>query len=335
MTIDLAGANTQAGDISYLIGYAQSLPDTDMSKIAVAGYSWGGLAALFAAARDNRIDALVSLDGSLRYFPALVKQSGDVQPEHMALPLLAFTQGEISLEDEQRYFKDASQGPDVLNAWTHGDLITVHMLGLAHVEFSSTNQRNESMWKLVSLKNDYQREDGITGYALMARYTLQFLDAYLKHDASALAYLQQTPAQHGIPAHTITVNFRPAEGAPASIDTYRDALGRQGFAHAVEVYASMQKENPDFKLDETAIDDWAQRLIAEDHVPEAVALLKLNVHNHPDSDSAYRSLGEAYARQGNQSLARASYQHALEKNPHDSDAIQDLKELQSQSSAKK
>ena len=55
MTADVAGANAQARDISLLIGYAQSLPDTEMSEIAVAGFSMGGISNLFAAARDNRI----------------------------------------------------------------------------------------------------------------------------------------------------------------------------------------------------------------------------------------------------------------------------------------
>jgi dienelactone hydrolase len=68
MTGDLAGIDAQARDISFLIGYAQTLSNTDMSKIAVAGFSWGGISDLFAAARDNRIDALVAFDGSLRYF---------------------------------------------------------------------------------------------------------------------------------------------------------------------------------------------------------------------------------------------------------------------------
>ena len=60
MTSDLAGINAQAGDISFLVGYAQTLPNTDMSGVAVAGFSWGGLSNLFAAARDNRIHALVA-----------------------------------------------------------------------------------------------------------------------------------------------------------------------------------------------------------------------------------------------------------------------------------
>ena len=40
MTGDLAGIDAQAHDISFLIGYAHTLPNTDMSKIAVAGFSW-------------------------------------------------------------------------------------------------------------------------------------------------------------------------------------------------------------------------------------------------------------------------------------------------------
>ena len=59
-THDLAGVDAQARDISFLIGYAQTLSNTDMSEVGVVGFSWGGISNLFAAARDNRIDALVA-----------------------------------------------------------------------------------------------------------------------------------------------------------------------------------------------------------------------------------------------------------------------------------
>ena len=97
MTSDLAGIYAQARDISFLIGYAQTLPDTDTSEIAVAGFSWGGISNLFAAARDNRIDALVALDGSMRYYAGLVKQAGDVRPDQMAIPMLYFTAGKLQV----------------------------------------------------------------------------------------------------------------------------------------------------------------------------------------------------------------------------------------------
>jgi dienelactone hydrolase/predicted negative regulator of RcsB-dependent stress response len=332
MTGDVAGINAQALDISFLIGYAQTLPNADLSKVAVAGFSWGGISNLFAAARDNRIDALVALDGSMRYFPGLVKQAGDVHPEQMTIPLLYFAQGEITLEDQARYFTDASknEGPNVLNAWTHGDLITVHMLGLVHVEHSSMYQRNEDVWRgyAADHKADYEREDGITGYAWIARYTLQFLDAYLRHDAAALAYLKKTPAENGVPRHLLSVNYRPAKGLPASFETFRAEVGRQGFDHAADVYAAIQKEKSDFKLDQQAINSWSYELMSDNHLPEAIDLLKLNVQIYPDSGNAYESLGEAYMKSGQKQLAIESYTKSLEKDPTNENAKQKLKELE-------
>ena len=81
MTDDLDGTDAQARDISFLITYAKTLPDTDLSEVAVVSWSWGGISSLFAATRDPRIDALVEMDGSMLYYPGLVKRAGLIQSE--------------------------------------------------------------------------------------------------------------------------------------------------------------------------------------------------------------------------------------------------------------
>jgi tetratricopeptide (TPR) repeat protein len=330
MTNDLTGIDAQARDISFLIGYAQTLPNTDMSELAVAGFSWGGISNLFAAARDNRIDALVALDGSMRYYPGLVKAAGDVHPDQMAIPLLFFAQGGMTLEDQARYLNGPdNQGPSVLNAWTHGDFVLVRMLGFVHVEHSSMYQRNEDIWKKFPEEQiaDYGREDGIVGYAWIARYTLHFLDAYLKHDAASMAWLKKTPAENGAPKHFLSVSYRPAKGVPATLDAFRAELGRQGFDHAEDIYAAMQKESPDFKLKESAINYWGYELMADNHLPEAIDILKLNVKIYPDSGNVYDSLGEAFMKSGQKQLAIDNYKKSLEKDPSNDNARQKLKEL--------
>ncbi len=329
MTADLAGINAQAQDISFLIGYAKTLRNTDISEIAVAGFSWGGISNLFAAARDNRIKALVALDGSMRYYPGLVKQA-DLHPEQLTIPLLFFTATGLSLEDQARYLADAKNvGPSVLNGWIHGDLVIVHMLGLVHTEFSSVYQRNEDVWKRRSQEpaDDYGREDGIVGYAWVARYTLQFLNAYLKHDPPAMAYLKNTPAQNSVPRHVLTVKFRAAKGLAPSLDCFRAEIGRQGFSHAGDIYAAIQKENSDFKLDENALDSWSQDLISRNYLLEATELLKLNAQIHPESGNAYFSLAEAYAKSGQKQLAVENYNKALQKDPDNESVKQKLMEL--------
>jgi tetratricopeptide (TPR) repeat protein len=331
MTNDLTGVNAQARDISFLIGYAQTLPNTDMSELAVAGFSWGGISNLFAAARDNRIDALVALDGSMRYYPGLVKMAGDVHPEQMSIPLLFFAQGDMTLEDQARYLTGPdNQGPSVLNAWTHGDFVLVRMLGLVHVEHSSMYQRNEDVWKNFPEEQiaDYGREDGIVGYAWIARYTLHFLDAYLKHDTTSMAWLKKTAAENGAPQHFLWATYRPAKGLPPTLDAFRAELGRQGFDHAEDIYAAMQKQSPDFKLDESSVNSWGYDLMADNRLPEAIDIFKLNAKNYPDSGNVYDSLGEAYMKSGQKQLAIDNYKKSLEKDPSNGNAKQKLKELQ-------
>jgi len=331
MTHDVAGIEAQASDISFLIGYASTLPDVDMSEIAVGGFSWGGISNLFAASRDNRIKALFALDGSMRYFPGLIKQSGYARPDQMTIPLLFFTQGETTLEQQEAAISDPdrSTGRNALNEWTHGDLMTVHMMGLTHGEFSSMFQRDENFWKESAghMKADYTRADGITGYAWVARYTLHFADAYLKHDAAAMEWLKKTPAENGAPPHFLLATFRAGTGAPATLDSFREELHSKGFDHAAEIYAAFQKQDPGFKLDEEFINEWGYDLMHADHLPEALEIFKLNVTLHPDSANAYDSLGEAYMKAGDKQQAIENYRKSLEKNPENENAKEKLKDL--------
>ncbi len=317
-THDVAGASAQAQDISFLIGYAHTLADADTSEAAVVGFSWGGLSNLFAAAHDNRIKALVALDGSMRYFPGLVKQAGDVAPEKMTIPLLFF-KGQTSLEDQaQLEATFNSGGPSVLNAWTHGDLISVEMLGFFHPEFLSMSQRNERLWQLDfprwQEESDYGRADGIIGYARVARYTQKFLDAYLKHDAPALSYLKNKPSENGVPSHVMAVKFRGAVPPPASFDSFKAEVGRRGFERASQVYASIQKQELNFKLDTGALSSWTYALLVAGHPLEATDIAKLNVQLFP-SGPAYSALGEAYAKSGQKDAAIDCYRRALEMTP--------------------
>lgn len=222
MTDDLPGIDTQARDISFLISYAKTLPDADLSKVAVAAWSWGGISSLFAAARDPRIDALVAMDGSMRYYPGLVQRAADVRPDRMTLPLLFFTRGYLSLEDWDGFNEDGKLGPNVLNQWIHGDLLAVHMLGMSHPEFSSMIERKHDTKRFAKNQTaDYDRDDANTSYAWVVRYTVNFLDAYLKHDAAAAAFLKRTPAENGVPRHFMAASFRPAQksGSPSGTGT--------------------------------------------------------------------------------------------------------------------
>jgi dienelactone hydrolase len=330
-TDDVAGTDEQARDISFLIAFARTLPAADMSKIAVVGFSWGGIANLFAAARDDRIGALIALDGSMRYYPGVVASAKDVHPEEMTIPLLYF-EGQHTLEDVARLQRDEpiAAGPNVLNEWTHGDLMTVQMLGLFHPEFISLGQRNELLWKdeAAQLQEaDYTRADGISAYGWVVRYTRAFLDDYLKHDVTATSFLRNTPAENGVPAHVMGVTFRAATHASPSFAAFRVRVGQDGFDHAAEIYTAVRKEQPDFHLTPEAVDSWAYQLAADRHFAEAVDISRLVVQLDDSSSAAFTHLGEMYTKAGQQQEAIVSYERALEKDTANVMAKQGLEQL--------
>jgi hypothetical protein len=142
--------------------------------------------------------------------------AGDVHPERMTIPLLFFTAENANfLEDFDKHHNGPPSdiaGPNVLNAWIHGDLLTVNMVGMAHPEFSSMFQRRESAQRFAENQvADYGRDDANTSHAWVALYMLHFVNAYLKHDASAKAFLGRNPAENGVPKHFMSIRFRPAQ----------------------------------------------------------------------------------------------------------------------------
>lgn len=223
MTDDIEGINAEARDISFLVTYTSELPQADVSEVAVVSWSWGGISSLFAAARDPRIHALSELDGSMRYFPGLVQKAGDVHPNEMKIPLLFFAANSSMLMEALDSYYDGPPedivGPSVLNAWRQADLFSVKMLGMSHPEFCSMCQRRKTAKDYAEDEvADYGRDDTNTGYAWVARYTLEFLDGSLKNDASAKAFLVRNPAENGVPRHTMGITFRAA-GTPGKEPT--------------------------------------------------------------------------------------------------------------------
>ena len=321
-THDIAGIEPQARDISFLAGFAHALPNADITRIAAAGFSWGGICNIVAAARDARIGALVCLDGSVRFSPGLLRQLVDVIPEQMSIPLLSISQGQWTPE-EKALIHDAfpsHAGADVLNAWTHGDLMTVYLLGFGHGDHSSMAQRNEDELRLGreiyrARKVDYGREEGITGYAWLARYTLEFLNAYLKQDARGVAFLNNTPVANGAPPRLMSASFRPAAGAAISFDSFRTALYREGYERAAQVYARFRAARADFDLGEQVLSTWAEELGDVGGLLEAIAVLELSAQLNPESGAVYLQLGDCYRRTGRESAAVEQYRRAMQKKP--------------------
>ncbi|HKW36026.1 MAG TPA: dienelactone hydrolase family protein [Candidatus Acidoferrum sp.] len=323
---DLAGIDAQALDISFLISYANSLPDTDSSKVAVVSFSWGGISSLFAATRDPRIQVLAEMEGSMRYYPGLVASAGDIHPAQLKLPLLFFTANRLNyIEDFDADHGPLNEGRSVLNEWTHGDVTTVNMVGMSHPEFSSMFQRmqNPDIFPGDQVA-DYGREDANTSYSWVALYVLQFLNAYVKHDAAAKEFLGRTTAKNGVPKHIMEIKFRPKSFA----EIMRSAA-RMGEESAWKTFQSFAADPMHRYMtgEEKTINRLGYAFLKEKDPSSAVVLFKLNTEAYPDSANAWDSLGDGYEATNDIQDARMAYARSVELNPGNEHAKGELAKL--------
>jgi tetratricopeptide (TPR) repeat protein len=72
---------------------------------------------------------------------------------------------------------------------------------------------------------------------------------------------------------------------------------------------------------------WAYDLMAENHLPEATDLLKLDVQLFPGSANAFGSLREAYMKSGQGQRAIGNYTKSLALNPTNDHAKEQLEVL--------
>jgi dienelactone hydrolase len=325
MTHDLEGAEAQVADIGFLTAFARTLPQADMDKLAVVGYSWGGMANILAAAKDNRIGALVSLDGSVRYFPSLVKEAKYVTPTSVTVPLLYIAAQPSAIEEIIAYKQDISGS--LLNQLKYNDWHRLTMQPMVHANFTSEYQRFalDTGWGFAN----YTRAETSLAYSWMARYVQRFLDATLKHDTSALSFIDNKPDANGVPAHWATMQHHRANGQAPTLESFAAALGKLGFDHAAEVYRDFEKRDAAFKLSEEDLRHWGYQLLMADHNQQAIGAFKLVTVLFPASSNAFDCLGEAYQQNKEIEPAIENYARSLELDASNDNAVQHLKVLRS------
>jgi len=327
MASDLEGAETQAADIAFLIRYAHSLPHADPKRIALAGYSWGGLANVLAAAKDRRIKALIDLDGSVRAYPELVAAAKYVSPANLHMPMLFVGGSPASIEQLAQRGKPVS---GFLNDVKYTDLYKLTMYPMQHFAFSSTYLR----FAPDTMFDQYPRADVNRAYGWVAEYVRHFLDAYLKEDGAAKIWLASTPASHGMPAYAVTLDVRPAAPMPPSRTELAAELSRRGFEHAHAAYQILRARDKTFMLPEPELNAWGYSLLLAGQQRQAVEIFRLVTLVYPDSANAFDSLAESYEQVGNKTAAIKHYRRSLELNPDNKNAQQRLGHLGASSEAR-
>jgi len=325
MTSDLEGLETQVADIAWLIGHARSLPGADTERVAVVGFSWGGLSNVLAAAKDDRIKAIVSLDGSVRGTREFVDGGKDaaqyVTPSRVAIPMLFVGRRPPTIEELNRSEVDTRFS--FLNTLRYSDLYISVMLPMKHMDFSSYSVRVGREGSF----GDYTRSEIALAHSWAARYALRFLDAHIKGDATSLAFLNNTPAANGAPPHMILTDVRRNGGkAPPTLENFVTRLNSEGFERAIPLYQEFVAQGASFKLGPNEIYGWGSDLESMERYAQAREIFRLGVHLQPNEAFLVECLGEMQAKSGQMAEAVRSYRRVLELNPQHAAATAFVKE---------
>jgi len=321
MTDDLEGVEAQAADILWLASYASTIPGADLHQLAAVGFSWGGLANVIAASHSARIKALVSLDGSVRSYPHLL--TGSVTPATTAVPMLSIGSRPQSLETLNE--REKSTALSFLNKMVYSDVYLADMQPMEHANFAASNLRIGNMAYV-----DYSREEVRVATGWTARYVKAFLDAYLKQDAAAKAFLQATPTANGVPAHMMSMKVRPASATPPSRTAFVAEFKRRQFKDAVAIYDDMRKKEPGFRMIGSEFNMLGYEMLGKKNPQGAIELFKLGIVLEPRWGDIQDSLGEAYEAAGEPALALAAYERALVLNPNIPSSAARVKALRKQ-----
>ncbi|MCP5102632.1 MAG: tetratricopeptide repeat protein [bacterium] len=325
---DLAGTEAQARDILYLLGYMKDFPGVDYTKIAVMGFSWGGMSNMLAAARDTRINAAVCLDGSIaynKYYDEMITKSLYYKPDKITIPVLFMRSKRIPDEIMKKYGAPVQKSAKFYDLLKYSDAYFIRFNHMMHGDFCSTFLNFMEYKGTDNLESSQQEVND--SYNLMCKYAHTFLDAYIKGDAAALKYMSNPPKENGIADGTIAKQFKKGLKLAPSFGEFISRVREAGFDKIAGVYTEIKKDFPGYTLVEDRLTDLAYDLFPGKDLGKLLPLLKFTVELFPKSSYGYYGLGEIYALTGDKEAAVKALEKSIELNPRSRMAKKKLEEL--------
>lgn len=317
---------TQARDILFLIKEAQIMEQVDAEKIATMGFSFGGLSNVLAQMQNEHIDATICLDGSVKYQYDTLKQSPFFDLNKVDVPFIHMAQKEIPKEVLETDNIDPSLNTDFLfyDEITKSDAYKLQFNELTHLNFNSLSILFEHRDK----RQDSSDVQIMSSYQLLTTYVLNFLNAYLKKDAQALAYLQESPESKSASVGHISVEMKKALPVVFDFNDFHDMAIAQDYNHLKALHKKVLSEHPLVEIPEGKLNYIGLQLAYHKDLEASIRLYKFAVYLYPTSGNLYDSLAETYMLQGDTKNAITSFKKSLTLDPENENAILKLKTLE-------
>ena len=317
---------TQARDIEFLISEGSQYPQVDQNKIATMGFSFGGLSHVLSQMRNAKIKAIVSLDGSIKYQYATLKKSPFVSIGKVDVPFLHMAQKDIPAKvlAEDKIDSALNYRFEFYDELLHSTAFSLKFHNLTHSYFSTLGVLFQSRDR----RQDKTNMEIMESYRWMAVYALNFLEAYIKEDKKAMAFLENDPAMNGIPHGIISKRQKPAKAKKLTFEDFNNLALNKSYMGLDVLCDSLLIADPQFKFEEGKLNNLGLQLLFNRNTSShGIAVLNLATRLYPQSANLFDSLGEAYLFTGQKALARKAFKTSLDLDKQNQNAIQRLSEL--------
>lgn len=318
---------TQARDIEFLVKEIQKDPNASLDKIATMGFSFGGLSNILAAVRNRNIKAVVSLDGSIKYQYPTLKKSLFYSVEKFDVPFIHFAQKDIPemVLREDKIDSALNNRFDFYDSLTYSQAYRFKFHHLTHSYFSTLGV----LFGERDTRQDKSDPEIMASHRLMASYTLDFLNAFLKNNEESLAVLYEGIGSGSAQEKLTTKQAKYPKEKPFSFEDFNEAAQQSGYRNLDKVYGDIHSKHPSFKPEEWKLNNLGLQLAFDPKNPQrSIEVFVFATKLYPESANLFDSLGEIYLLLKDEEKAMANFKKSLQLNPQNSNATERLKQLE-------
>ncbi|MEX0290050.1 MAG: alpha/beta hydrolase [Flavobacteriaceae bacterium] len=317
---------TQSRDVEFLLKEIHRYKNVDLDKIALMGFSFGGLSNAITVMKNKSIKALVSLDGTERYNYSVLAKSPYFDLDKFDIPYIHFAQKDIPEEVlvSDKIPVELNYKFQLYDSIQFSNAHSYKFHHLTHSYFSSYG---------VLFANRDKRQDKsdteiMASYKILTNYTLQFLNATLKNEPEAMKFIEKSPQINGFSKDLISKKMKKSLAKSFDYRDFNDLALQQEYRDLVPLYKKILVEHPNLKLEEGMLNMLGLWLSFNPETTEqGVNVFLLALHIYPNSANLYDSLAEAHLYNKDYESARTNFRKSLELNPQNQNAINRLEQL--------
>lgn len=318
---------TQSRDVELLLTEINKYETVNRDKIALMGFSFGGLSNAITAMKKKSISAIVSLDGTERYNYAVLEKSPYFDLDKFTTPYIHFAQKEIPKEVllSDNISAELNSTFQLYDSLKYSNNYSYRFNDLTHSYFSSFG---------VLFANRDKRQDKsdakiMSSYKILSEHTLQFLNATLRNEKYGKEFIENSPDKNGFSEALISKKMKKAETREFTSKDFNDLAFHQGYQNLIPLYKSTIGKHPNLVLQESMLNTLGLRLLFNSkHMEQGVNVFLLGLHIYPKSANLYDSLAEGYFYNKDFENAISNYKMSLKLNPENKNAVDRLKQLQ-------